>query len=277
MKIGFHLSISNGFDRTLREAKRLRCEAVQIFLKNPRSWEQKEWKDENVAAFRRLQAEMAVMGHLSYLPNLAKIDEDERNLKGLVHEVRLCEQLGLGRLVVHLGSRPDREKGITMIAHAINYVLERHDVELFLENSSGQGTGIGKDAKELISIYERIERKEKIFLCIDTAHLFQAGHNIKIRKVWNQFVNDLKAGFGKDKVGFFHLNDSRTQSGSRIDRHWHIGKGEIGTGFFRLLLNDKRFAHLEGVMETPKMGNMDKENMRIMRSLLSPLMSRSFS
>ncbi len=79
-------------------------------------------------------------------------------------------------------------------------------------------------------------------------------------------MNDLEAGFGKDRIGFFHLNDSRTKSGSRIDRHWHIGKGEIGTGFFRSLLNDKRFAHLEGVMETPKMGNMDKENMRVMRS-----------
>jgi deoxyribonuclease-4 len=82
---------------------------------------------------------------------------------------------------------------------------------------------------------------------------------------------------GEDKIRFFHLNDSKTPSGSHVDRHWHIGKGEIGIGYFRSLLNDKRFAHLAGVMETPKMGKMDKENMRIMRSLLPPLMSRSFS
>jgi len=277
LKIGFHLSISNGFDRTLKEAKRLHCEAIQIFLKNPRSWEHKNWKDEDVAAFRRLKAEMAVMGHLSYLPNLAKIDEDERNLKGFVHEIELCERLGLGRLVVHLGSRPDKQKGIVMIARAINNVLDRYDIELFLENSSGQGNGIGKNVDELVSVYERIERKGKIFLCIDTAHLFQAGHNIKIKKTWNAFVKDLEKGFGENKIGFFHLNDSRTPSGSCVDRHWHIGKGEIGTSFFRSLLNDKRFAHLEGVMETPKMGNMDKENMRTMRSLLSPLMSRSLA
>ncbi len=277
MKIGFHMSISDGFDRTLEEAKRLQCEVIQIFLKNPRSWEKKMWKDEDVAAFRRLYREVPVFGHLSYLPNLAKIDEDERNLNGFVHEVELCKELGLDRLVVHLGSRTDRKEGITMIARAINYVLERHDIKLFLENSSGQGSSIGKNAEELAAVYEKIDRKEKTFICIDTAHLFEAGHNIKIKKVWNAFTNDLEARLGHEKIGFFHLNDSKTLSGSHVDRHWHIGKGEIGLNFFRSLLNDKRFAHLEGVMETPKMGNMDKENMRTMRSLLSPLMSRSLA
>ena len=271
------MSIANGFDRTLEEAKLLRCEVVQIFLKNPRSWEKKVWKDKDLAAFRRLNREVPVFGHLSYLPNLAKIDEDERNLKGFVHEVELCGELGLSRLVVHLGSRADRTEGITTIARAINYVLERYDIKLFLENSSGQGASIGKNADELAAVYEKIDRKEKTFICIDTAHLFEAGHNIKMKKAWNAFIDDLDARLGQDKIGFFHLNDSKTLSGSHVDRHWHIGKGEIGINFFQHLLNDKRFAHLEGVMETPKMGNMDKENMRTMRSLLSPLMSRSLT
>lgn len=277
MKIGFHMSISNGLDRTLEEAKRLQCQVIQIFLKNPRSWEKKHWKDGDIAAFQRLHREVAVFGHLSYLPNLAKIDEDERNLKGFVHEVELCGELGLDRLVIHLGSRVDRKKGVAMIGQAINYVLERYDIELFLENSSGQGAGIGSNAEEIAAVYEKIDRKEKTFVCIDTAHLFEAGHNIKIKKVWSAFIDDLETRLGQDKIGFFHLNDSKTLSGSRVDRHWHIGKGEIGLNFFRTLLNDKRFAHLEGVMETPKMGNMDKENMRTMRSLLSPLMSRSLT
>ncbi len=277
LKIGFHLSISNGFDQTLKHAKSLRCETVQIFLKNPRSWEKKKWKDEDISAFQRLQREMAVFGHLSYLPNLAKIDENERNLHGFVHEVKLCRDLGLDRLVVHLGSRADKTKGITAIARGINYVLERYDIKQFLENSSGQGASIGKDNEEITMVYEKIDRKENIFICIDTAHLFEAGHNIKIKKVWNVFIDDLEERLGKGKIGLFHLNDSRTLSGSHVDRHWHIGKGEIGINFFRFLVNNKRFAHLEGVMETPKMGNMDKENMRTMRSLLSPLMSRSLA
>ena len=98
-----------------------------------------------------------------------------------------------------------------------------------------------------------------------------------MRKVWNAFIDDLETRLGQDKIGFFHLNDSKTLSGSHVDRHWHIGKGEIGIGFFRSLLNDKRFVHLAGAMETPKMGKMDKENMRTMRSLLSPLMSCSLT
>jgi deoxyribonuclease IV len=271
------MSIAGGFDGTLEEAKRLQCDVVQIFLKNPRSWERKIWKEEDVAAFQRLRREVPVFGHLSYLPNLAKIDEDERNLNGFVHEVELCREIGLDNLVIHLGSRTDRMKGIAMIAKAINYVLERYDIRLFLENSSGQGAAIGKNAEELAAIYKKIYRKEKTFVCIDTAHLFEAGHDIRTKKVWNAFVDDLESRLEGDKIGFFHLNDSKTLSGSCVDRHWHIGKGEIGPGFFRSLLRNKRFAHLEGVMETPKMGNMDKENMRTMRSLLSPLMSRSLA
>jgi apurinic endonuclease APN1 len=277
LKIGFHMSIANGFEQTLEQAKGLQCEVVQIFLKNPRSWETKRWKDEDVAAFQRLNREVPVFGHLSYLPNLAKIDEDERNLKGFVHEVELCGELGLDRLVVHLGSRTDKAQGTAMIAQAINYVLKRYDIKLFLENSAGQGTAIGKNAEELAAVYEKIDCKEKTFICIDTAHLFETGYNIKMKKVWTAFINDLEARLGEDKIGFFHLNDSKTLSGSHVDRHWHIGQGEIGLNFFRSLLRNKRFAHLEGVMETPKMGNMDKENMQTMRSLLSPLMSRSLA
>jgi apurinic endonuclease APN1 len=277
MKIGFHVPIAKGFDWTLKEAKRLGCDVVQIFLKNPRSWEKKVWKDEEKEAFRRLQREIPVIGHLSYLPNLARIDEDERNLNGFVHEAELCRDLGLDSLVVHPGSRIERQTGIEMIAKAVNHVLERYDIKLFLENSSGQGASIGRDVREIVSIYEKIGRKENVFVCIDTAHLFQSGCNIRSKKVWIAFVRSLEKGLAQDRIGFFHLNDSKTRAGSHVDRHWHIGRGEIGIKFFRSLINDKQFAHLGGVMETPKMGKLDEENMQTMRSLLSPLVSRSFT
>ncbi len=277
LKIGFHMSVGKGFDSTLEQAQKLGCEVVQIFLKNPRSWAKKTWRDEDLASFNRLKKKVGVCGHLSYLPNIARIDQDEKNLKGFVHEIELCERLGLGRIVIHPGSREDRQTGIRMISTAINYVLERYDVKLLLENSAGQGSGIGKTPDDFAAIYEQVERKKNIGLCIDTAHLFEAGYDIRNRKIWDDFIRDIKKKLGKGKIGFFHLNDSRTPVGSHTDRHWHIGKGEIGVDFFRSLVTDKRFAHLEGVMETPKMGNMDKENMRTMRSLLSPLMSRSLA
>lgn len=277
MKIGFHISIADGFDQAHREARRLRCEVAQIFVKNPRSWAQKTWQDEEVEAFGKLSSEIPVFAHLSYLPNLAKIDEDERHMKGFIHEVRLCCELGIPAIVVHCGSRKERGKGIVMTAQAVNEVLERFDIRVLLENASGQGASIGRNISELAGIYEGIARKEKVFLCLDTAHLFQSGYDIRQKRVWNGLIGEIEKNIGKGKIMFFHLNDSSTASGSRVDRHWHIGKGELGIKFFRFLLNDKRFAHLAGVMETPKMGKMDDKNMKVMRSLLSPLVSRSSS
>ncbi len=277
MQIGFHMPITNGFGRLLDEAKRLQCEVVQIFVKNPRSWEKKEWKDEEIEAFRSLRRAISVVAHLSYLPNPARADEDERTLAGLLHEAELCETLGLDRLVVHLGSRDDRVKGVKVASETINRVLDRYDITILMENAAGQGKSIGRDAAELAAVYEGIIRQERVSLCIDTAHLFESGCDIRRRPAWKAYLGEIKNRLGADKIGFFHLNDSKTGAGSHVDRHWHIGQGEIGTAFFRSLVNDKQFAHLGGVMETPKMGKMDEENMRIMRSLLSPLVSRSLS
>lgn len=277
MKIGFHLSVSKGFDETLAEAKRLECETVQIFVKNPRSWERKELTCESLEAFSRLSSAIPVYAHLSYLPNLAKIDEDERSLDGLMHEASLCGKLGIRHLVVHPGSRPDRSLGMEMTARAVNILHERHEITVLIENTSGQGSMIGKDAGELTRIYEGIDDKERAMFCIDTAHLFESGCDIRKKTDWERFLDEMRKGPGLDRIGLFHLNDSKTAVGTRADRHWHIGRGEIGLKFFRSLLRDKRFAHLAGIMETPKMGNMDKENMRIMRSLFPPLMPRSSS
>jgi len=277
MKIGFHVSIAKGFDDTLKGAKALGCEVAQVFVKNPRSWEQRVLSDADLAAFGRLSAELPVFAHLSYLPNLAKIDGDERNLKGLLHEAALCEKLGIGSLVVHPGSRPDRLSGARMTAEAIDRVHDRHDVTVLIENTAGQGNVIGRDVEELARMYEGVSNKEKTLFCIDTAHLFESGWDIRKKGVWKGFLDEFERTLGLDRIGLFHLNDSKAAAGSHADRHWHIGQGEIGLTFFRMLVRDKRFAHLGGVMETPKMGNMDEVNMEVMRSLLPPLVPRSSS
>ncbi|MDR2017393.1 MAG: deoxyribonuclease IV [Syntrophobacterales bacterium] len=275
MNLGFHVSISKGFKWTFREAQRLSCDAIQIFVKNPRSWTEKKWKDEEVAAFRELRTGMPVFAHLSYLPNLARIDEEEKNMKGFLNEIKLCLELGVNSMVVHCGSREDERKGIETTAAAINRALDQYDLNIITETAAGQRNAIGAGFQELAMIYDRVERKERVLLCIDTAHIFQYGCDIRKRETWEGIIKMIDGRFGRDKIGLFHLNDSKTDLGSRVDRHWHIGKGLIGTKAFGFILNDKRFAGLSGVMETPKTGRMDEINMNVMRSLLSPLMPGS--
>ena len=277
MKIGFHLPISKGFAWTRKEANRLGCEVIQIFLKNPRSWGEKKLTDEERRLFSRLFRDLPVVAHLSYLPNLAKIDEEPRHLKAVLHEAALCARLGIRTLIMHCGSRKERRKGIENVAKGVDRVLAASGISVMLENAAGQGDSLGTSIAELAEIYRRISDKSRVSLCLDTAHLFEAGYNVRTRVTWRRILKEIKDSLGFEALGFFHLNDSKTPLGSRVDRHWHIGQGRIGLSAFRYLLNEQKFAHLGGVMETPKMGNMDTVNMKVMRSLLPPLMSRSSS
>ncbi len=263
--------MSKGYGSTLSEAKRLGCEAVQIFLKNPRTWAPRKMGPEEVEEFRLLAAAVPVCGHLSYLPNLGKKDGDRRNLEGLLHEASLCDQLGIGALVVHCGSNEDREQGIVSVRQCVREVLTRTRVSVLLENASGQKHALGKDFSELGRICDGVGDAKRVGLCIDTAHIFEAGYDIRMPGTWETINAEAARHCGANAIRFFHLNDSKTPWGSGVDRHWHIGQGEIGSGGFRLLLREKRFAHLAGVMETPKMGGMDEKNMEVMRSLLPPL------
>jgi len=277
MRIGFHLPIAEGFDQTLRRAHALGCEVVQIFVKNPRSWGKKAWSDKDREAFGRLSAAVPVVAHLSYLPNLARSDEDGMSLSGFLHEAELCKEVGIEKMVVHCGSREDIARGIDGVARGVSAALTRFPLGVLLENSAGQGKVIGKNVDELVRIYRTIGDCERVGFCLDTAHLFEAGYDVRRRPVWRSIAAELEERCGPACIKFFHLNDSKTPMASAIDRHWHIGKGAIGLGCFRYLVNEKKLAHLGGVMETPKTGNMDERNMKVMRSLLSPLVSRPSS
>jgi len=273
MRIGFHLPIAKGFDHTLGEARRIGCEVVQIFVKNPRSWVEKHWADKDFEAFGRLSADLPVVAHLSYLPNIARSDEEPRNLAAFLHEARLAAELGIERMVVHCGSRESISRGIEVAAMSVAEVLQRCSITVLLENAAGQGKALGRSVDELARVFETVGDRERVGFCLDTAHLFEAGYDVRRRPTWEAVMAELEARCGSGSLGFFHLNDSKTALGSAIDRHWHIGAGEIGAGCFRYLVNEKKLAHLGGVMETPKMGNMDEENMKTMKKLLSPLVS----
>ena len=277
MKIGFHVPIAKGFEHTRREARRLGCDVIQIFVKNPRSWAEKSWSGADRETFGRVFHDLPVVAHLSYLPNIARSDEEPKNLAGFLHEAKLCAELGIETMVVHCGSRESIEKGLDAAAWSVEQVLDAYPVSVLLENAAGQGKAVGKTLSELAALRARVRDASRVGFCLDTAHLFEAGYDVRSPHAWDDIIGEMEGASGQGCIRFFHLNDSKTPLGSSVDRHWHIGKGEIGTGCFRFLLNDERLAHLGGVMETPKMGKMDEENMTVMRSLLSPLVSRPFS
>ena len=197
-------------------------------------------------------------------------------MEGFLHETSLAAELGIKYLVIHCGSNPDQEKGVEVAARAIDQALDRFDISILLENAAGQGNTLGRNIPALGRIYRAVQQKEKVYVCLDTAHIYQSGYDIRQRKTWLRIVREIDEHFD-GRLLFFHLNDSKTPLDSNSDRHWHIGQGQIGLKAFKLLFKVQKFAHLAGVMETPKVGDMDYENMRVMRSLLSPLMSRSSS
>lgn len=275
MKIGFHLSTKGGAQAIYKEAQRLGCECIQIFVKSPRSWNKKKWNDDDISFFKDKFANIPVFSHLSYLPNLAK--GEEKDIKGFFYEIELSLELGIKSIVVHCGSKKEKEEGISSVSRSINFALEKFPIEILVENSSGQGNSIGKDLEEISRIFEKLKDVGRVKLCIDTAHLFQSGVDIRKKTLWDRFLTSVERIFGKDKIGLIHLNDSKTELASRVDRHWHIGYGKLGKETFRYILNDKRLSALCVIMETPQMGKMDKLNMDTVRSLLLPLVSHPFS
>jgi len=173
----------------------------------------------------------------------------------------------------HLG-RGEKE-GLRQIAQALNEIFQAtksSPVRIALENTAGQGSCLGRELKHLAAIYDGVKRPERLGICLDTCHLFAAGYDIRTPKGWNAVMKEVDALIGLDEVLAFHLNDSKTDLGSRVDRHAHIGQGRIGREGFRHIVNDPRFGNVPGCLETPKSPDLheDRENLAVLRSLVKP-------
>jgi deoxyribonuclease-4 len=174
----------------------------------------------------------------------------------------------------HLGA--GREAGLESAARGLNEVFaatKESPVRIALENTAGQGSCLGNELEDLAELYERVKRPERLGVCLDTAHLFAAGYDIRTAKSWNAVVRKASLLFGLKEILAFHLNDSKTDLGSRVDRHEHIGKGKIGKEGFRVIVNDSRFKNHPGCLETPKEKDLheDVENLGVLRQLAGKL------
>ncbi len=278
--LGAHMSIAGGLHKAIDRIRKVGGTALQIFSKNQRQWKSPPLTEELVKKFfnnRSKWGDYPIAIHTSYLINLASSNEDlkKKSIDALADELNRAEILKIPYVILHPGSCGELPLDICLenvvkgIDKAIS-LAKCKNTNVLVENTSGQGTSLGSKLEELAYIITNSKYNEKIFVCIDTAHLFQAGYDIRDSKGYKNTFQSINKSIGIEKIKFFHLNDSKTELGSRVDRHEHIGKGHIGLQGFKLLLNDPRFKDHPMVLETPKGKDLkeDIENLKVLKSLM---------
>jgi deoxyribonuclease-4 len=279
MLFGAHYSTAGGVHMALRRAKSIGASLCQIFVKNNMQWFGKPISPQDLALYATERAAnhfACVFGHAGYLINLGRpaSGNRDRSIKSLIQEVELATQLELPFLVLHPGAHlgAGEAAGIKQIVSGLDEVLaatKRSPVRIALENTAGQGTCLGNKIEHLAAVFDRVKKPERLGLCLDTAHFFAAGYDIRTPKGWNGAIREVASLVGVKQILAFHLNDSKTDLGSRVDRHEHIGKGKIGKEAFRHIVNDARFKKHPGCLETPKSDDLheDVQNLATLRSL----------
>ncbi len=278
MLFGAHESVAGGLHLAFDRIKKVGGESLQIFTRNQRQWNPKPLSHEEIDNFTKAWDEtdkMPVFSHASYLVNLASAKEEvlEKSINGMVLELERCAALGINDTVLHPGSHGGDgvDVGLERFVTAIDKVFEKNEsnVRILLETIAGQGTGLGADFKELEYIIKNSSFTERLGVCVDTCHIFAAGYELRDLDSYESTVEKLSSTVGLDKVRLFHLNDSKKELGSRVDRHEHVGQGEIGSEGFKHLVNDTRFHGLPMTLETPKGDDLqeDIENLQRLRAL----------
>lgn len=277
MILGAHVSIAGGVENAPLNGLKIGCDAIQMFAKNQTQWKVKPYSDENVNGFKdnlRQSRIQSVIIHDSYLINLCTTDPAKlkMSLDAFVDELQRAELLGVPYVVTHPGSHLGRGEdwGIARIAESLDEIHERtpgFKVITLLETTAGQGTNLGYTFEQIAAMQNKVKDKERVGVCADTCHMYAAGYDLKTLTGYN----DTWQRFG-DIIGFanlkaFHLNDSKKDLASRVDRHEHIGKGFLGVGPFRWLLGDSRFAAHPGLLETPGDERDFERNLKLLRSL----------
>lgn len=288
-RLGAHLSIAGGLPRAVDRARASRCDALQIFTKSAGQWRARPLPADETALFRRRVRETGirpVVAHNSYLINLAAADPALRaqSYAALGEELDRAEALGLDGLVMHPGSYTSgsEQQGLDLIVDGLARLLKarpRGRTRVLLEHTAGQGTNLGHRFEHLAYIIDRLKGSPRVGVCLDTCHLLSAGYDICTIEGYEETFRRFDEVIGLERIKVFHLNDSKRPCGSRVDRHEHIGKGCLGLEPFRRLVNDRRFAALPMLLETPKLETpesrrrsdvdpWDARNLRVLRRLL---------
>ena len=274
--LGAHMPTAGGLDKAIRNGKAIGCTAVQVFTSSPQQWKAKEVTKEMAAAFKAALKETgitSVTSHDSYLVNLAAPtpEQREKSIEGLSGELRRCASYGIPNAVSHIGAHVGQgaETGLKHAAEGIRKVLgdTPDSVTLLMETTAGQGSALNAKFEELAWLLNKLKGNKRLGVCLDTCHIFVAGYDIRDKKSFLKTFSEFDKVVGLDRLHAIHCNDSKKGLGSKVDRHEHIGKGEIGPETFRMLVNDKRFERIPILLETPEAETMHKVNLEFLWSL----------
>ncbi|MCX6253773.1 MAG: deoxyribonuclease IV [Bacteroidia bacterium] len=261
--VGAHVSASGGVENTPLNANAIGAKAFALFTKNQRQWFSNPLSKASITAFRRNCEKydykpFQILPHDSYLINLGHPEEGplEKSRASFLDEMQRCEQLGLDRLNFHPGSHLNLigiEECLKRMAESINIVLGKtKGVTAVIENTAGQGTNLGYTFEQIRVIIDNVEDKSKIGVCIDTCHAFTSGYDVKSIEGFKKTFEKFNEIIGFEFLKGMHLNDSKKDLGTRVDRHENIGTGFLGEETFTILMNDERFENMPLILETPK-------------------------
>ena len=275
------MSIRGGVNMAIERARSIRCTAMQIFVKNNMQWFARPLTREEIRAFLNHVERgelLSVFGHANYLINLAATNPlfHTNSIQALAEELVRADQLELPFLVLHPGAHlgAGEQAGLEKIVDSVDEVFRKIPkvrTKIALETTAGQGSCLGHRFEEIAQIISEVREPERLCVCLDTAHIFAAGYDITSESGVKKTFREFDRVIGRQRLAAIHLNDSKSARGSRVDRHAHIGKGEIGLAAFRFIMNDRRFRKIPKVLETPKGREMKEDvvNLQTLRKLMT--------
>ncbi|MCX5680403.1 MAG: deoxyribonuclease IV [Candidatus Omnitrophica bacterium] len=277
MRIGVHVSIAGKIYEALERAKALGCNTIQIFSRNPRGWQVQGFDKSDLSRFSELKAKYGIAPiavHIPYIINLATPDDRlyRRSIEAYIDDVKRADLLGAEYFVTHLGSHKGsgEDSGIKRFSGALVQILKKAKPKttILLENTAGSGDSIGYKFEHIQRIIDSIGNSKKIGVSLDTAHMFEAGYDLKTKIGFRETFSRFDELIGLDKIKVIHFNDSLSLLGSHVDRHQHLGKGEIGLQALGRVINHPALKDAAFIMETPKESDKDdKRNIAIARKM----------
>lgn len=280
--LGAHMSIAGGYYRAVEAAHQCKCDCVQLFTKNNNQWRAKDISEEEAERFRSTLKDLGIshpISHDSYLINMGSPDKElwKKSVDAFIVELQRADTLGIPYVVAHPGAftSSSEQAGLKAIIRGLNEVHRQTrgvQAQCLLETTAGQGSNLGWRFEHLGAILDGVKDPDRLGICFDTCHVFAAGYPMGTEKEYKATMREFNKMVGVKQIKAFHMNDSKKELGSRVDRHEHIGQGHLGIEPFRFLMNDRRFRKVPMYLETPKGDRngtpWDVVNLRKLRRLI---------